>query len=102
VVPPLCPLSGSPCDFSHTGDHIERAVQATDAWLMQGGLGRTGIPGELPPHAQPSHRWPGPFAGTTDLGERAAPHCTAKGSVSSDALIWSCRIRYACEVLSYR
>ena len=27
VVPPLCPLVGSPYDFSRTADHIERAIQ---------------------------------------------------------------------------
>ena len=26
VVPPLCPLVGSPYDFSRTADHIERAI----------------------------------------------------------------------------
>ena len=38
VVPPLCPLVGSPYDFSRTSDHIERAIQSTDAWLAKGGL----------------------------------------------------------------
>ena len=38
VVPPLCPLVGSPYDFSRTADHIERAIQSTDAWLAQNGL----------------------------------------------------------------
>jgi len=50
VVPPLCPLVGSPYDFSRTADHIERAAQNTDAWLAQGGLSQSGIPGELRPH----------------------------------------------------
>jgi NTE family protein len=51
VVPPLCPLVGSPYDFSRTTDHIERAVASTDAWLEQGGLTRGGIPHEMRPHS---------------------------------------------------
>jgi NTE family protein len=53
VVPPLCPLVGSPYDFSRTVDHIDRAVESTDAWLTQNGLGaatQSKIPGELFPH----------------------------------------------------
>jgi NTE family protein len=50
VVPPLCPLVGSPYDFSRTSDHIERAIASTDAWLAQGGLQRSGIPEEMRPH----------------------------------------------------
>jgi NTE family protein len=50
VVPPLCPLVGSPYDFSRTGEHIERAVLATDAWLAKNGLTRREIPHELRPH----------------------------------------------------
>jgi len=53
VVPPLCPLVGSPYDFSRTVDHIDRAVESTDAWLSQDGLGaatESRIPGELRPH----------------------------------------------------
>ena len=51
VVPPLCPLVGSPYDFSRTEDHIARAIQTTDAWLARGGLEQSGIPGELRPHS---------------------------------------------------
>jgi NTE family protein len=50
VVPPLCPLIGSPYDFTRTADHIERAIQSTDAWLAQSGLEQRGIPGEMRPH----------------------------------------------------
>jgi NTE family protein len=50
VVPPLCPLVGSPYDFSRTADHIERAVRNTETWLEQGGLQRGGIPEEMRPH----------------------------------------------------
>ena len=51
VVPPLCPLVGSPYDFSRTSDHIERATRTTDAWLAQNGLAQGMIPHEMRPHA---------------------------------------------------
>jgi NTE family protein len=51
VVPPLCPLVGSPYDFSRTADHIQRAIESTDAWLAQGGLTKGGIPDEMRPHS---------------------------------------------------
>jgi NTE family protein len=51
VVPPLCPLVGSPYDFSRTADHIERAILSTEAWLAQGGLVKKKIPGEMRLHA---------------------------------------------------
>jgi NTE family protein len=51
VVPPLCPLVGSPYDFSRTAEHIERAIQSTDAWLARDGLQKSGIPEEMRPHA---------------------------------------------------
>ena len=50
VVPPLCPLVGSPYDFTRTSDHITRAVKTTDDWLANNGLDRSGIPHELRPH----------------------------------------------------
>jgi NTE family protein len=51
VVPPLCPLVGSPYDFSRTADHIARAIDSTDAWLAQNGLRQSGIPHEMRPHS---------------------------------------------------
>src|ERR1019366_5617243 len=51
VVPPLCPLLGSPYDFSRTEDHIQRAIRSTDAWLAQDGMGQSGIPDEMRPHS---------------------------------------------------
>jgi NTE family protein len=51
VVPPLCPLVGSPYDFSRTADHIARAIESTDAWLSKSGLEQSGIPHELRPHS---------------------------------------------------
>jgi NTE family protein len=51
VVPPLCPLVGSPYDFSRTADHIDRAIETTDAWLAQHGLQQGRIPDEMRPHS---------------------------------------------------
>lgn len=50
VVPPLCPLTGSPYDFSHTSELIERAARSTDAWLSKGGLDRPGVHAQLSIH----------------------------------------------------
>ena len=50
VVPPLCPLVGSPYDFSQTDAHIARATENTEMWIAQGGLQQTGVPGPLRPH----------------------------------------------------
>jgi NTE family protein len=33
VVPPLCPLSVSPTDFSQAAQLVQRAYQSTEAWL---------------------------------------------------------------------
>lgn len=38
VAPPLCPLKGSPYDFSQTAELIARAKASTSAWLAEGGL----------------------------------------------------------------
>ncbi|HEY3792103.1 MAG TPA: patatin-like phospholipase family protein [Bradyrhizobium sp.] len=51
VVPPLCPLVGSPYDFTRTADHIARAIDTTDAWLAQSGLQQGNIPDEMRPHS---------------------------------------------------
>lgn len=51
VVPPLCPLVGSPYDFSRTADHIDRAILSTDAWLTQHGLQQGRIPHEMRLHS---------------------------------------------------
>jgi NTE family protein len=50
VVPPLCPLAGSPYDFSFTSEHIERSIKSTDDWLAHHGLEKQRIPGELRAH----------------------------------------------------
>ncbi len=38
VVPPVCPLSVSPTDFSHSAELIERARSGTEDWLANGDL----------------------------------------------------------------
>ena len=50
VVPPLCPLIGSPYDFSQTSELIERANRSTDAWLAEGGRDRPGVHAQLSTH----------------------------------------------------
>ena len=50
VVPPLCPLVGSPYDFSKTDEHIKRAITNTEKWIAEGGLETQEIPGEMRPH----------------------------------------------------
>ena len=50
VVPPLCPVETSPYDFGATPSLIDRAEASTTTWLATGGLGRHGVPIELPPH----------------------------------------------------
>jgi len=50
VLPPLCPLKGSPYDFSHTSALIARAVESTDAWLADGGLERPRVHTQLGLH----------------------------------------------------
>lgn len=50
TVPPLCPLSVSPYDFSRGGDLIERAAEQTHRWLDGGGLTKERVPGALRPH----------------------------------------------------
>ncbi|BCG03512.1 hypothetical patatin-like protein (plasmid) [Paraburkholderia sp. PGU19] len=50
VVPPLCPLDVSPYDYTQCDHLIERAAEKTRAWLGEGGLQRTFIPGALREH----------------------------------------------------
>jgi NTE family protein len=50
VLPPLCPLKGSPYDFSHTGELIARGIESTEAWLAEGGLDRPNTHAQLGLH----------------------------------------------------
>ncbi len=59
VLPPLCPLAGSPYDFSQTAALIERAVAATDAWIDGGGLERPNVHAQLSTHTH-AHQAAGP------------------------------------------
>jgi NTE family protein len=50
TVPPLCPLSVSPYDFSQAASLIERSAEQTRRWIEGGGLTRDRIPRALRPH----------------------------------------------------
>ena len=50
VIPPLCPLTTTAYDFSHSGELINRAEATTRLWLEKNGLKRRGAPSELMPH----------------------------------------------------
>jgi len=50
TVPPLCPLTTSPYDFSRAGELIERAAEQTQRWLARGGLMRQRVPRALMAH----------------------------------------------------
>jgi NTE family protein len=51
VVPPLCPLTVSPLDFSHSAELIDRAAADTTDWLAHGVEMEDGLPHTLAPHA---------------------------------------------------
>jgi NTE family protein len=50
VLPPLCPLVGSPYDFSQSGALIDRAIESTDAWIAGGGLEQPNVLAQLSIH----------------------------------------------------
>lgn len=50
VVPPLCPLSVSPFDFSQSRSLIDRAFASTEQWLADGRLEHSSRPAEVAPH----------------------------------------------------
>ncbi|WP_241303230.1 patatin-like phospholipase family protein [Burkholderia stabilis] len=56
VVPPLCPLDVSPYDYTRCKELIELAAERTRAWLGEGGLGQTFIPGALHEHTHSAER----------------------------------------------
>ncbi len=60
VLPPLCPVSVSPIDFSHSADLIERAHRTTRAWLADGG---DRLPAPQRFLALHDHHRPDPMAG---------------------------------------
>ena len=50
VLPPLCPLTGSPYDFSQSDALIDRAIKSTDAWIADGGLEKPNVHAQLSIH----------------------------------------------------
>jgi len=50
IVPTLCPLAGSPYDFSQTSALIEQAAERTARWITNGRLYQRVIPQGLMPH----------------------------------------------------
>ena len=50
VIPPLCPLTITAYDFSHSSELIKRAEATTRLWLQKKGLDSRGAPPELQPH----------------------------------------------------
>lgn len=50
VLPPLCPLTGSPYDFSQSDALIDRAITSTDAWIADGGLEKPNVHAQLSIH----------------------------------------------------
>ncbi|MBL0373677.1 patatin-like phospholipase family protein [Rhizobium sp. KVB221] len=50
ILPPLCPLVGSPYDFSQTAELIERAARSTDDWIANGGFEWPGVYSQLSTH----------------------------------------------------
>ncbi len=51
TVPPLCPLTASPYDFSHADELIGRAAEETARWLARDGLVRPRVPPGLRAHS---------------------------------------------------
>lgn len=51
MVPPLCPLTASPYDFSHAADLIRRSADQTRRWLDHGGLTRSRLAPALMAHS---------------------------------------------------
>ena len=50
IAPPLCPLKGSPYDFSQTAELIDRARESTRAWIAEGGLEHPRVHAQLGLH----------------------------------------------------
>ena len=50
IVPPLCPITTTPQDFSHAGELIDGALKSTRRWIEEGGLERTVVPPQIRLH----------------------------------------------------
>ena len=57
VLPPLCPLTGSPYDFSQSDALIDRAIKSTDAWIADGGLENPNVHTQLSIHKHGNQRF---------------------------------------------
>ena len=60
VLPPLCPLVGSPYDFSQSEALIERAIKSTDAWIADGGLEKPNVHAQMSIHRHGNQKSLGP------------------------------------------
>lgn len=60
VLPPLCPLVGSPYDFSQSEALIERAIKSTDAWIADGGLEKPNVHAQMSIHKHGNQKSFGP------------------------------------------
>ena len=56
LLPPLCPLSVSPADFTHAAELIERGRTDSTAWIADGGLHRADAVRQLTLHHHASGR----------------------------------------------
>lgn len=50
VVPPPCPIDRSPVDFDDAAELMDLAATTTRAWIADGGLSSTALPGSLEAH----------------------------------------------------
>ena len=71
IVPPLCPLTTTPYDFSQSAELMRRAESATRLWLKQGGLHASGAMPE--PLVHDHRRRPRVRLGNLPLARQKAP-----------------------------
>jgi NTE family protein len=73
IVPPLCPISASVFDFSHTDSMIQRAEVQTRDWLEKGGMDSDG-----PLHVSLAHHHlPRPVLGPSTQSPGGACHAAS-------------------------
>ena len=84
TVPPICPLTVPPYDFSNAGKLIETAARSTEHWLEGGGLGDSEPLAAVGPQALATA---GPPPGNASLQQAEAcgglPSCLAEGQRES-------------------
>ncbi|WP_016933978.1 patatin-like phospholipase family protein [Rhodococcus sp. R1101] len=94
VLPPLCPVSVSPIDFSRAGELIERAHRATQTWIAAGGDRRHPHPERIlslhdhrpPAQGSSNRRVPGPGSDPTGREDGYSP-------TTSSCRVWPSRGR---------